>query len=244
MPTARKGGKARAGPKAEKAAKRASSKRKAAKRAPSKHKATKRKAARKKSGSHRARARKAVKIVSSIVAEPPKVREAELFAELESLASYIQSVKSEIAYIRPDEVKENYLPAAADELDAVVDATAEATNAIMDAAEIIEQVAEKADADVSGKLRNATTRIYESCGFQDITGQRINKVVRALKDIEEKVDRLLAAFGGGSAPPASGKKPKKKKNGPLEDENLLEGPQLKNKGSSQEEVDALLASFD
>jgi chemotaxis protein CheZ len=189
----------------------------------------------------RAGAEKAVKVVSSVV---PTTREVELFAELESLASYIQSVKSEIADIRPDEVKENYLPLAADELDAIVDATAEATNAIMDAAEIIEQVAGKTTADVSGELRNATTRIYESCGFQDITGQRITKVVRALKNIEEKVDRLMAAFGGETAPSASAKKPEKKKDGPITDENLLEGPQLKNKGSSQEEVDALLASFD
>ncbi len=236
MPAARRGAKVRAGAKAKTAAKRATPKRKAAKRA-----TPKRKAGRKKSSSHKARARKAAKVVGSVV---PTAREAELFTELESLASYIQSVKSEIADIRPDEVKENYLPTAADELDAIVDATAEATNAIMDAAEIIEHVAVKADAVVSGKLRNATTKIYESCGFQDITGQRISKVVRALKDIEEKVDRLMAAFGGGSAPSRSDKKPKKKKGEPIADNDLLEGPQLKNKGSSQEEVDALLASFD
>ena len=42
---------------------------------------------------------------------------------------------------------------------------------------------------------DATTRIYEACSFQDITGQRITKVVKALHGIEEKVDAFVAAFG-------------------------------------------------
>ncbi len=225
----RKGAKAKAGPKAKKAAKRV---------------APKRQPTRKKAAAGRAGAIKAVKMVRSVVPTISMARESELFAELESLAAYIQSVKSEITAIRPDQVKEDYLPLAADELDAIVEATAEATNAIMDAAEIIERVAGESTVEIGGKLRDATTSIYEACGFQDITGQRINKIVRALKDIEGKVDRLMTAFGGAPAA-SSGKKPKKKKKaGPITDESLLEGPQLKNKGSSQEEVDALLASFD
>lgn len=219
MPAARKGAKLKTGSKAKKAAKR--------------------KPTREKTVTGRAKAGKAVEVVGGIVST---AHETELFTELESLAAYIQSVKSEISDIRPDQVKEDYLPLAADELDAIVEATAEATNEIMDAAEIIEQVAGKSTVDVSVVLRNATTSIYEACGFQDITGQRINKVVRALKDIEGKVDRLIEAFGGKAA--CSAKKPKKKKDGPVTDKNLLEGPQLKNRGSSQEEVDALLAGFD
>ncbi len=237
----RKGAKAKkAGPKPKpKAGSRAKKPKKAAKRV-----AAKRKPTRKKTAAGRAGAIKAVKVVRSVVPTVLMARETELFAELESLAAYIKSVKSEITAIRPDQVKKDYLPLAADELDAIVEATAEATNAIMDAAEIVEQVAGESPPDTGGKLRDATTSIYEACGFQDITGQRINKVVRALKDIEEKVDRLMAAFGGEAAAAGPGKKPKKKKDGPVTDESLLEGPQLKNKGSSQEEVDALLASFD
>ena len=37
------------------------------------------------------------------------------------------------------------------------------------------------------------TRIYEACSFQDITGQRIGKVVTALKAIEGRVQQV----GGG-----------------------------------------------
>ena len=168
-----------------------------------------------------------------------------IYAELESLARYIQTAKTEIARLRPDQVKEQYLPAAADQLDAIVEATAEATHTIMDATEIIEGVMENLDGENSQKLMDATTRIYEACGFQDITGQRITKVVNTLKDIEERIDALVAAFGSeiekvkAEQPEAEEKEEKKDS-----DEKLVHGPQLPEDAKSQAEVDALLASFD
>ena len=168
-----------------------------------------------------------------------------IYAELESLARYIQAAKTEIARLRPDQVKEQYLPAAADQLDAIVEATAEATHAIMDATETSEGVIENLDGENSQKLMDATTRIYEACGFQDITGQRITKVVKTLTDIEERVDALVAAFGSEI------EKVKAEQTGPEEkeekkdsDEDLIHGPQLPEDAKSQAEVDALLASFD
>jgi len=193
------------------------------------------------------KAKKAARIVRSLLAAQGRAtaREAELFSELEQLADYIQSAKAEIAALRPDEVKDEFLPTAADELDAIVGATAEATNAIMDATEEVEAVAANNAGESAQRLMNAATKIYEACGFQDITGQRIGKVVNALKDIEEKVDQLLRAFGGeGVAGSARPKKKKKPKDGPITDEDLLEGPQMADKAKSQEEIDALLASFD
>ncbi len=168
-----------------------------------------------------------------------------IYAELESLARYIQTVKIEIAQLRPDEVKEQYLPAAADQLDAIVEATAEATHAIMDATETIEGVMEKLDGEDSRKLMDATTRIYEACGFQDITGQRVTKVVKALKDIEERIDALVAAFGSEiEKVKAEQPEPEEKEEKKDSDEDLIHGPQLPENAKSQAEVDALLASFD
>lgn len=172
-----------------------------------------------------------------------------IIGELEKLAKYIRAAKREIAAIRPDDVKQEYLPKAADELDAVVEATAEATNAIMDSCEMVEGVMGEVSDAVSAKLMDATTRIYEACTFQDITGQRIGKVVNAMKHIEERIDALMDAFGGKSAPAkpkpaprkAGGKAAEKKV---ITDADLLEGPQLGDKAKSQAEIDALLASFD
>jgi len=168
----------------------------------------------------------------------------ELYNELESLAKYIHAAKADIAALRPDEVKEQVLPKATDELDAIVAATEQATNSIMDATEKLETLGEELADEHANVIMDATTAIYEACGFQDITGQRITKVVKALKDIEEKIDALVEAFG------TEIEKYKKLQPEPAEeaaavtDEDLLNGPQLKEKAQTQEEIDALLASFD
>lgn len=169
----------------------------------------------------------------------------ELYSELEALAKYIHATKADIAALRPDEVTEEYLPTAADELDAIVAATETATNSIMDATEQIEGVMSELEGDQAERLMNATTMIFEACGFQDITGQRITKVVKALKDIEDKIDALVQAFGSEiDKVKAAQPKKEKDKDKPLTDEDLLAGPQLENQAQTREEIDALLASFD
>ncbi|MCW8836325.1 MAG: protein phosphatase CheZ [Rhodospirillales bacterium] len=169
-----------------------------------------------------------------------------LFEEVEALALFIQSAKKEIAALRPDDVKDKFIPSATDELDAIIEATANATNEIMDAVEIVEGVMDAVEGTSADMLGDATTKIYEACTFQDITGQRITKVVKALKDIEARVDGLLGAFGDeiekhASVAPKPGKK---KKKGEITDEDLLEGPQLPSSAKNQAEIDALLASFE
>ncbi len=92
---------------------------------------------------------------------------------------------------------------------------------------------------------DAATRIYEACGFQDITGQRVTKVVKTLKDIEERIDALVAAFGSEiEKVKAEQPEPEEKEEKKDSDEDLLHGPQLAKDAKSQAEVDALLARFD
>lgn len=161
-----------------------------------------------------------------------------LYRELESLASYIHAAKEEIAALRPGEIKNEFIASATDELDAIVGATEAATNEIMDAAESLGSLSPMLDQEVANRLDEITTRIFEACTFQDITGQRITKVVKALKEIEDRVESLVKMFGAeyddGS--------PKEEK--PLTDQDLLNGPQLPSNATNQAEIDALLASFD
>lgn len=167
--------------------------------------------------------------------------EFKLYHELQKLADYIQSAKREIAAIRPDEIRATHIPMATDELDAVVGATAEATGIILDSAESLERIAGTVPAEASEEIRNIATRIYEACNFQDITGQRITKVVRALKHIEDKIDALLSAFGDGARAPAVAAAPAAAV--PGVDEDLLHGPQLPTAANKQDDIDAILANL-
>lgn len=171
-----------------------------------------------------------------------------LVREVAHIAQYVQRARSEIAALRPVDVKEEFLPTASDELDAVVESTAEATHSIMDATEMLEGVGAELSGQAAETLNNAITKIYEACSFQDITGQRINKVVRALKSIEERVDILLVALGGKVSSSQTAEKrqipAQVKKADEITDEDLLHGPQSADKAISQDDIDALLNGFD
>jgi chemotaxis protein CheZ len=163
------------------------------------------------------------------------VADLKLYRELEQLARYIQRAKREIAEIQPHDISAR-IPLAKDELDAVVDATAEATGTILDAAETTEKLVPKMQKDIGATIASAVTRIYEACNFQDITGQRITKVVETLKYIEAKIEALLAAFDEGIGEPSAVK--------PLNGDSLATGPQLPVHANKQADIDAILASFD
>ncbi|SBW01242.1 Chemotaxis protein [uncultured Alphaproteobacteria bacterium] len=168
-----------------------------------------------------------------------------VYNELEALARIIRETKQEIAEIRPEEIKDEFLPTAADELDAIVQSTETAANAILDAVESIEAVIPAVDAAAGEALSNATMAIYEGCNFQDLTGQRISKVVNTLKRIEERVNTLISAFGPDLEAVAEGLAGEAAAAvaGADADAALLNGPQHPETASSQDEIDRLLASL-
>ncbi|NBC31467.1 MAG: chemotaxis protein CheZ [Alphaproteobacteria bacterium] len=168
-----------------------------------------------------------------------------LYTELEGLARYIQTARTEIAAIRPDKISQDYIMAATDELDAVVGATEEATGRILDAAEGLLNVAdEKIEGPAKDEVTELAMSIFEASNFQDITGQRITKVVKTLKHIEAKIEALVHVLGEEVERARQNQVQEERKPARTTDEDLLNGPQLPGGACNQDEIDRLLASFD
>jgi chemotaxis protein CheZ len=180
----------------------------------------------------------AVEEVVSSLTGAMSMADIKLYRELEDLARFIQSAKREIAALRPHDIQDEHIPMATDELDAVVVATAQATGEILDRAEALEKLAPTLPPEAAAQITDAVTRIFEASNFQDITGQRINKVVKALKYIENKIDSLVTTFGTREleAPPPPVEEPQG-------DAKLLHGPQMPAVANSQAEIDAILAGL-
>jgi chemotaxis protein CheZ len=166
------------------------------------------------------------------------VAETSLLGEVEALGRTIAAAKVEIAALKVDDIRDRDIPFATDELDAIVEHTAVATNAILESCELLDEVAAAVSGDVAARLQDAVTKIYEACSFQDITGQRITKVVTTLKTIEAKVAQIIAAFGVKTD--ASEVPDRPAATSPSE---LLNGPQLPSNAMDQSDIDKLLASF-
>lgn len=165
-----------------------------------------------------------------------------VFDQLASLANYIATAKKEIASIRADAISGEYIPTATDQLDEVVGATEEATNKIMDCCDAISAIAGNQPAEAQTALMDQVTKIYEACNFQDITGQRITKVVRTLKHIEGQVAGLLSALdsAGFRIDFSQGPDTKLQLSKATDSEkHLLHGPQTQNEAIKQDDIDKL-----
>jgi chemotaxis protein CheZ len=186
-----------------------------------------------------------VRAVLSTMRGDLSAQETGLLHEVEELGRTIAAARAEIAALQADDITESHIPSATDELDAIVAHTAAATNSILEVCETLDTMAGKLDGEGAGVLQDATTRIYEACSFQDITGQRITKVVATLKAIDGKVAQILDTFSEGrdsaaprapvavsvSVDPGAGNPP-------------AVGPQLPGGAMDQTDIDKLLASFD
>lgn len=183
------------------------------------------------------------KLLESVIGslKEAQITNVDVFARLTSLANYIAEAKKEIATIRAEASSGAYIPSATDQLDEVVGATEEATNKIMDCCDAISNIAGTLPAESQTALIDQVTKIYEACNFQDITGQRITKVVRTLKHIESQVESLLGSLEQAGFQieklAESNKAPQSQATD--SEKHLLNGPQLKDEGIKQDDIDKL-----
>ena len=164
--------------------------------------------------------------------------------EISDIAGRIKATKLEMAALRHPLSNEDKFQEASEQLMAVVRATEVATNSIIGAVEQIEDIVDEVRSQLPEggyqhsrlkDLSEATVRIFEACNFQDLTGQRITKVVQALAFIEERVESMMSVwnqkeFEALPLPPSI-----HKTDGGLE----LHGPSSESQSISQADIDAL-----
>ena len=165
----------------------------------------------------------------------------QLKQELGALFRYMERVRQEIAAIDRPADQDHGFESMGDQMDAIVKATEAATNTIMATVETNESLlnslkdglAEDKIATIE-KISANNLGLFEACSFQDITGQRVSKVVKSLTYVEDRVTALIEAWGRDELEQvAVGFREKS------EDEKLLHGPQRESEAISQDDIDAL-----
>ena len=159
--------------------------------------------------------------------------------ELREIADYIKAMKDEVAGLQFNELKHTRIPAAGQELDAIVKATEAASNTIMECAEAV-LAADARDPAFKVMVDQQMLIVFEACSFQDITGQRVAKVIETLAHIEARVSRFTEALRTRdtghfvSAEERAGAERKERL--------MLHGPQLDGGGIGQSDVDRLVGT--
>lgn len=169
-----------------------------------------------------------------------------LKGELDQIWDAINQTKHEIATLHVSGFQGKQMTRVTHELDAIVSGTEEATEGILTAAEAIDQIAGQLAAKLKSQqdraaiddIQQKIITVFEHCNFQDLTGQRITKVVNTLKFIEERIVKMMDIWGGldsfrdvqvDAIAEASG------------DAALLNGPKVAGESghASQDDIDAL-----
>ncbi|NBJ10992.1 hypothetical protein GR304_08725 [Microvirga sp. SYSU G3D207] len=168
-----------------------------------------------------------------------------LKAELDTIYEAIERTKKEIATLRYAGAQGQEITRVTDELGAIVVGTETATNSILAAAERIDELSSNlssrlsgGDQDIAREILDQVISIFEACNFQDITGQRISKVVNAMRFVEERVHHMIEIWGGMESFKDIEAAELSRRKG---EEALLNGPALAtDKGvTSQDAIDAL-----
>ncbi|MFT7433568.1 MAG: chemotaxis protein CheZ [Alphaproteobacteria bacterium] len=176
-----------------------------------------------------------------------------LYGELGDLAKFINGAKKELRDFQPHVLSDQDIPDASNQLDAIVQQTEKATGSIMDSCEQLEGINQRIidklishdpqlDEDVLASVddamveaQNHVTNIFESCNFQDLTGQRIMKIVKTLKEVERQVLRMVVVFGLQNTNVEDSDREKLKT-----EAELLDGPQLPGNSLEQDDIDDIL----
>jgi len=176
-----------------------------------------------------------------------EMNDTKLRMEVVNLFQYIQRLREEIAAMaKPDENGSAFDSMSA-HLDAIVTATEDATNAILQATETIDEAAsslrEEKDPEKVGALCDDLAKqsmaIMEACSFQDITGQRITRIVRSINFVEERVNMMVDLWGRSEIESLSSSLDLTTEEEERDKRLNLNGPQLADEAISQDEIDAL-----
>lgn len=170
-----------------------------------------------------------------------------LKTELDLIHGAIAKTKQEIAALHGKSFDGAEMAKVTGELGAIVGGTEEATQRILEAAEEIDQAANAIagtsspdqQARLSQDIQERVVSIFEACNFQDLTGQRISKVMTTMRYIEHHINVMMDIWGGVDAIKVHAPAVLDERE---DDARLLNGPRLNDEEeghASQDDIDAL-----
>lgn len=151
-----------------------------------------------------------------------------LYVQIKEILAQFEEMRGEAAGI----LRHSQMPDNTAQLNDVLQSTEIAANTILDMVTLINTITAEGTAQPEDKSRinECVCSIYEACSFQDISGQRINKVLKSLGVLESRLQKLAHSTKNYAVekPPASNS-----------EASLLGGPQLAKDAPTQADIDKI-----
>lgn len=164
--------------------------------------------------------------------------------DLADMQEAILRTKQEIAQIKHESDDGDRFTEASNELDAIINQTEGATENILGNTEKIQELAwtlreQGVDEKVCDDIDALTTEIFMACSFQDLTGQRTQKVVLVLRYLESRINEMMNIWGV-EVDEMDVERAPINPDETRPDAHLLNGPQSADKATQQDSIDALM----
>ncbi|EPX84052.1 Chemotaxis protein [Salipiger mucosus DSM 16094] len=180
---------------------------------------------------------------SSEVSDPPEGSELDLAAVVRHIFEKINDTRRELEALTnmARERDSTSFNGVGDELEAITHDTEQATTNIMNRVDDIEDVVRAIRTngihqDDLDRILKSCSDITLACSFQDITGQRVQKVVEVIESIDGQLSKIETQLGGeGGYSPKAQKAYRKTQR----EKGLLNGPALPEEPVGQDEIDEL-----
>lgn len=164
-----------------------------------------------------------------------------IFSSAVMMAAYVRDARERLKNVRAGSLRDEHLPVAREELEAIVAHTEEATNTIMELAETMMGL-DPEESTYAETINDKLMQIFEACAFQDITGQRAGKVADTIQTTSNQISEVAAVLGSAhdeTVGPGEETEEEARRR-----ENLLHGPQSGNLAVTQDEVDEMINQDD
>lgn len=140
------------------------------------------------------------RLEQAVTTERPPALAGSLRGGLVEMAEAISRTKAEITAISDPGADRTRLATASQALDAIVRSTELATSEILGAAEAVQEAAwtlreRHIETEVCETLDRHATAIYTACSFQDLTAQRIARIIDTLRYLEDRIAAMIAIWG-------------------------------------------------
>lgn len=178
--------------------------------------------------------------------------EEQLKKDLVGLFGHMNNMRRELAVLQGADA--NNFTSVGDTLDAIVENTEHASNQILESMEAIEEIVgelrKEGDAKVQTlceRINDRSSQVFEACSFQDLTGQRITRVINSLQFIEGRINAMVRLWGKDEIAKVVDEVRRESEGGADiddPDKALLHGPQRESETNSQDDIDKLFSQDD
>ena len=159
--------------------------------------------------------------------------EREIYSQIDLISAQIIALKRDVSNVSEETLHDQFIPEIVSELHYVIEQSEKSVTGILDAVDEITAMSQGVeDRHIREELLIRVTKILELCSFQDLMGQKIQRIINHLLETESIIYKMLHTL-----------KPEPNlRCANINEKSLINGPRNEQEAPSQAQIDDLFSN--